>query len=219
MNGRFRQTLTSVAALAITMALPPALFGQQATGVGGIEGTIREVGTGRPLEGVQIGVTGANIGATTNGRGQYRIQNVPARTVELRIRFVGFTPMNRTVIVTAGQIKTADFDISQSVLQLEAVVTTGTGGAVEVKKLGNTIGNIEPPKYAPINTPSEMLQGKEPGLVGLPSSGMTGEGARIRIRGNASLSQSNEPIIFLDGVRINSSGDFSFNIGAIVHAP
>ena len=36
---------------------------------------------------------------------------------------------------------------------------------------------------------------------------MTGEGARIRIRGNASLSQSNEPIIFVDGVRINSSGD------------
>jgi len=48
----------------------------------------------------------------------------------------------------------------------------------------------------------------------LPSSGMTGEGARIRIRGNASLSQSNEPIVFVDGVRINSSGDFSFNIGA-----
>lgn len=214
MIGRFRQRLTGVAALAITMALPPALFGQQATGVGTIEGTIREAGTGRPLEGVQVGVTGANIGATTNGRGQYRITNVPARTVELRIRFVGFTPSNRTVVVTAGQIKTADFDISQSVLQLEAVVTTGTGGAVEVKKLGNTIGNIEPPKYAPINTPSEMLQGKEPGLVGLPSSGMTGEGARIRIRGNASLSQSNEPIVFVDGVRINSSGDFSFNIGA-----
>src|SRR5215213_2578043 len=103
MIGRFRQRLTGVAALAITMAVAPALFGQQATGVGTIEGTIREAGTGRPLEGVQVGVANANIGATTNGRGQYRIQNVPARTVELRIRFVGFTPTNRSVIVTAGQ--------------------------------------------------------------------------------------------------------------------
>ena len=136
MIGRFRQRITSVVAVAITMALPPTLFAQQATGVGTIEGTIREAGTGRPLEGVQVGVTGANIGAATNGRGQYRITNVPARTVELRIRLVGFTPSNRTVVVTAGQIKTADFEISQSVLQLEAVVTTGTGGAVEVKKLG-----------------------------------------------------------------------------------
>jgi len=135
MRGRFRQRITSVVAVAITMALPPTLFAQQATGVGTIEGTIREAGTGRPLEGVQVGVTGANIGAATNGRGQYRITNVPARTVELRIRLVGFTPSNRTVVVTAGQIKTADFEISQSVLQLEAVVTTGTGGAVEVKKL------------------------------------------------------------------------------------
>ena len=190
------------------------LSAQQAVGVGVVEGTVREAGTGRPLEGVQVGVTGANIGAVTNGRGTYRIQDVPARTVELRVRLVGYSPVTRSVIVAAGQVKTADFDLQQSALQLEAVVTTGTGGAVEVKKLGNTVGTIEPPKYAPINTPSELLQGKEPGLVGLPSSGMTGEGVRIRIRGNASLSQSNEPIVFVDGIRVNSSGDFSFNIGA-----
>jgi len=202
-----------VTALAFAAAAA-RLAAQQAVGVGVVEGTVREAGTGRPLEGVQIGVTGANIGTVTNGRGAFRIQDVPARTVELRVRLVGYSPVTRSVVVTSGQVKTADFDLQQSALQLEAVVTTGTGGAVEVKKLGNTIGTIEPPKYAPINTPSELLQGKEPGLVGLPSSGMTGEGARIRIRGNASLSQSNEPIVFVDGVRVNSSGDFSFNIGA-----
>jgi TonB-dependent starch-binding outer membrane protein SusC len=38
---------------------------------------------------------------------------------------------------------------------------------------------------------------------------MSGQGAMIRIRGNASLSQSNEPIIFVDGVRMNNGSSFA----------
>ena len=40
-------------------------------------------------------------------------------------------------------------------------------------------------------------------MVGLPGGGDTGGSGRIRIRGSASLSQSNEPIIYLDGIRID----------------
>jgi TonB-dependent SusC/RagA subfamily outer membrane receptor len=45
----------------------------------------------------------------------------------------------------------------------------------------------------------------------LPSSGSTGEGAKIRIRGSASLSQLNEPIVYIDGIRVNSDGISVFN--------
>ncbi len=99
-----------------------------------------------------------------------------------------------------------NFALSPSAVQLEAIVTTGTAGATEVKRLGNTVATIDPPKYAPIKTASELLQGREPGVVGISSSGLAGEGMKIRIRGNASLTQSNEPIVFVDGIRINSGG-------------
>ncbi|MFN8571176.1 MAG: TonB-dependent receptor [Gemmatimonadaceae bacterium] len=183
------------------------------TGVGVIEGTVKEAQTGRPLEGVQVGALGLGVGAVTNRDGNYRITNAPARTLDLRARLIGFTAGAKQVVVRAGGTVRADFDLSQSALQLEAVVTTGTAMATEVKHLGNTVAQVEPPKFAPIATTNELLQGREPGVVGLPSSGMTGTGARIRIRGNASLSQSNEPVIFVDGIRINSSGDFSMNVG------
>ncbi|MGQ0648681.1 MAG: SusC/RagA family TonB-linked outer membrane protein [Gemmatimonadaceae bacterium] len=104
--------------------------------------------------------------------------------------------------------------MSVSALQLEQVVVTGSGQAVEVKRLGNTVATVQAPQFAPIANATELLQGREPGLVGLPSSGLTGEGARIRIRGNASLSMSNEPIIFIDGMRMNGSGGFGNNVGA-----
>ncbi|MDQ3948723.1 MAG: TonB-dependent receptor, partial [Gemmatimonadota bacterium] len=58
----------------------------------------------------------------------------------------------------------------------------------------------------PITSFSEVLQGREPGVVTLPSGGLTGEGARIQIRGTKSLSQSNEPIVYLNGVRVDNAG-------------
>ena len=139
------------------------LSAQQAVGVGMIEGTVREAGTGRPLEGVQVGVTGANIGAATNGRGTYRIQERARADCGAAHSPRRFTPGHslgdrRRRPGQDGRLRSPAVG-----LQLEAVVTTGTGGAVEVKKLGNTVGTIEPPKYAPIKTPSELLQGKEPG--------------------------------------------------------
>ncbi|MFN8573692.1 MAG: SusC/RagA family TonB-linked outer membrane protein [Gemmatimonadaceae bacterium] len=201
----------TVAALLLSGLLGAPLSAQ--TGVGVIEGTVKEAQTGRPLEGVQVGALGLGVGAVTNRDGNYRIANAPARTLDLRARLIGFTAGAKQVVVRAGGTVRADFELGQSALQLEAVVTTGTAVATEVKHLGNTVAQVEPPKFAPIATTNELLQGREPGVVGLPSSGMTGTGARIRIRGNASLSQSNEPVIFVDGLRINSSGDFSANVG------
>ena len=184
----------------------------QATGT--VEGRVIEQGSGRPLQGAQVFIAGTTLGTVSVANGSYRIIGVPARTVEVRSRLIGFAPQNKQSAVTAGQTATVNFELSVSALQLEQVVVTGSGQAVEVKKLGNTVATVQVSQFTPISSPSELLQGREPGLVGLPSSGLTGEGARIRIRGNASLSMSNEPIVFVDGIRINSKGDFGPNVGA-----
>ena len=184
----------------------------QATGV--IEGKVTEQGSGRPMAGAQVFIAGTAIGGVTNDEGNYRIANAPARQVEVRVRLIGYSPINRSVVVTAGQTATLNVQVTVSALQLEQVVVTGTGGQVEVKKLGNTVATIQPPQFAPITTPSQLLTARDAGVSILPASGITGEGARIRIRGNASLAMSNEPIVFIDGVRINSGGGFGDNADA-----
>jgi TonB-linked SusC/RagA family outer membrane protein len=209
----FRSAVVVALAVASSLGSPPTLHAQVATPTSGsVEGRVTTAASGQPVGGVQVFVAGTTLGALTSPTGDYRIVGVPARQVELRTRLIGFAPGSRTVTVTAGQALRADFTLRPSALQLDQVVVTGTGGAVETKKLGNTIAIVTPPPNAPITTVSEVLQGREPGLVGLPSSGMTGEGARIRIRGNASISQSNEPIILVDGIRINQGGGFGNNI-------
>jgi TonB-linked SusC/RagA family outer membrane protein len=200
-------------------AAPAAVRAQPAQATGVIEGRVTDVSGGRALENAQVSVVGTALGAITNAAGAFRVAGVPARGVEVRVRLVGFQPVTRPVVVAAGQTARLTVELRPSALQLDQVVVTGAGGAVETKKLGNTIAVVKPPENAPILTATEVLQGREPGVVGLPSSGMTGEGARIRIRGNASISQSNEPIIFVDGIRINAGGGFGRDISRNGGAP
>lgn len=187
--------------------LPVAAISAQ--GVGTIDGTVLDAGSRRPLQGAQVMVVGAQAGAMTNASGEYRIVGVAPGNRDLTVRRIGYGPATATVAVVAGETARRDFALQQAVIELGAVVTTGTGGAqVEQRKLGNTVATIEPVPNVPLVSVSEMLQGREPGIQMLPSSGLTGEGARIRIRGNASLSQSNEPIVYVDGVRVDNGGGF-----------
>jgi len=203
--------LRRVAAV-LGLVAPVALLAQGRTST--VEGTVRDAATNRPLESVQVFVVGTTNGAVTNAQGQYRlvIPNVTGEfRTEIRARTIGYAQVTKAANLVPDQVAKVDFALAQSSLQLDQVVVTGSGQATEVKKLGNTVAIVKPPQDMPMSDVSNILQGREPGLVGLPSGGLTGEGAKIRIRGNSSLSQSNEPIIFVDGIRINSGGGQAAN--------
>jgi TonB-dependent SusC/RagA subfamily outer membrane receptor len=50
-----------------------------------------------------------------------------------------------------------------------------------------------------------LLNGRTPSLVVLPTSGQVGTGSQVRIRGQSSLSLGNNPLLFVDGVRVNNA--------------
>jgi len=205
-----------VAALLLALAVPLARSHAQGnTAI--VEGRVTDAATTRPLENVQVTIDGTQLGAMTNASGNYRITGIPVPSgtadVVVRVRAIGYSRETGTVKVTAGQTTKRDFAVTVSAIQLNQVVVTGSGQKTEVKRLGNTVAVIQPPANAPINDISNLLTAREPGVSGLVSGGLSGEGAKIRIRGNASLSQSNEPIIFVDGVRINSGGGFGVGTG------
>jgi len=200
----------SGAALALALAFAPIdAAAQQSTGV--IAGTITDDASQRPLESAQVFIEGTGIGALTNSSGRYILLNVPAGQHTVRVQLVGYREGTTTVTVTAGQSAVADVGISQTAIELTEIVVTGAGVATEKRKLGNTIATVDVSSLqdAPIADISQLLQGREPGVVGGFASGTTGEGSRIRIRGSASLSQSNEPIVYVDGIRMDNGGGFA----------
>src|SRR5436190_2278684 len=180
-----------------------------AQGTGTVRGTVTDAVSKRPVDGVSVFVAGTDLGTLTNSLGQFQL-NLPAGQVELRVRRVGYGTTSRKVTVTAGEVAQADFEVSQVAIGLDAVVVTGAGASTERRKVPNTVATINTDnlRNAPVVNVSEQLAAREPGVSVLPSGGMTGEGARIRIRGSASLSQPNEPIVYVDNVRVDRAGGF-----------
>src|SRR5690349_18793944 len=61
---------------------------------------------------------------------------------------------------------------------------------------------------------SDAINARVPGVVVQGSGGTTGTGTRIRIRGSNSVSLSNDPVLIVDGVRVeNTSNSTSIGVG------
>jgi len=203
---RWAFAIAGALALWITNAAPATA--QQR---GSVRGTVREASSQRPVPGVQVFVPGTQMSTTTDAQGRFELTGVPAGGAQLRVRAPGYSSALATTMVVAGQAVTVDFALNTSVVALDEVVVTGTGATVERRQLGNTIATVKADvlEMAPVRNFSEAIAAREAGVSILPSSGVAGEGARIRIRGNASLSQNNEPVVYVDGVRVDNGGSFT----------
>lgn len=195
------------------------LYAVAATPVAGqVTGTVRghliDVTTRRPVDGAEVLVVGTDRRVLTDPSGRFEL-TVRAGEVDLRARRVGYATVTKRVIVAPAEEVTVDFELSQAAIGLDVVVVTGAGAETEKRKLGNTVATIDANtlQSAPVLNISEALAAREPGVSVLPSGGLAGEGARIRIRSIASLSQANEPIVYIDGVRVDRSGGFGDYIG------
>jgi TonB-linked SusC/RagA family outer membrane protein len=193
-------------------ALLPAIAWAQTTGT--ISGTV--VGSdAQPVPGVQVSVAGTNRSVNTDQQGRFTLNEVPAGAQRIRARRLGFAPSDTTLTVAAG-VATLNFTLRPTALELGAVVATATGQEQQQREIGSSIGVIDVSQVpmAAVTNASDLITARVAGAVVLPSSGMTGAGSRIRIRGSNSMSLSNAPLIIVDGVRVESSeSSLDFGIG------
>ncbi len=202
----FRATVVRSLSVALLLMGPALPSRAQETGI--VTGLVTSA-SGRPLPAAQVYISGTGVGALTNEAGHYLLLDAPVGEHEIRVLLVGYREESRTVTVSAGTATLADFMLTWSAIGLEEIVVTGTGQAVERRRLGNTVATVDAAAVAdaPITNLSELLQAREPSVVGLTSDGAVGSGARLRIRGSNSLSMSNEPVVYVDGLRVDNAGD------------
>jgi TonB-linked SusC/RagA family outer membrane protein len=205
---RMRAAFWVGAAVGFTCAALPAAAQQRGT----IRGVVTDATTLSPIVGAHLAVVGTRVATLTDREGSYTLANVPIGGVQVRARMLGYTSVLLAVTVGVDEPAVVDLTLSPSVILLDEIVVTGAGGETQRKQLGNTIAKIDAKtiENAPVQTFSEAIAAREPGVQILPSTGLAGEGARIRIRGNASLSQNNEPVVYVDGVRIDNGGGFTY---------
>src|SRR6184192_4790364 len=198
-----RQVVGAAAAVVLLVCTVPVATAQQ----GAIAGRVTDRVTQQPVIGAEVLVLGTNLGGRVGQDGRYRISNISAGQYTLQVRLIGYATASQQVSVTAGGTATVDFAVSAAAVPLEAVVVTATGAEQLKRELGHTVATIDAAKTVEEATPTnlaDLLNARAPGVQVLPSGGTTGTGSRIRIHGSSSLSLSNEPIIVVDGIRVEN---------------
>jgi TonB-linked SusC/RagA family outer membrane protein len=191
----------ALAALAVVASTAPGAEAQ----TGQITGTVTNASSGAGLSEVQVFVSEQELGTLSRADGRFLILNVPAGSYELTAQRIGFATVTQSVTVTAGSAAVVDFTMETEALGLDEIVVTGTAGASRRREVGNTIAQINIADIAdrPIST-TDLLQGAAPGIDIVGGGAEGGQGKQIRLRGNSSVSMTNNPIIYIDGIRMRS---------------
>lgn len=165
--------------------------------------------TGASLPGVSVVVTGTTNGTITDTDGNYSITNIPENAT-LQFSFVG---MKAQTIAVQGK-QTIDVLLEEDKLAIDEVIVIGYGtakrqdytGSVSSLKMENSMVSLAPNLNA-----LESLKGNVAGLsIGATNS--AGGQPSMDIRGQNSISGSNDPLVVLDGViYLGSLGDINPN--------
>lgn len=179
-------------------------------GAQGTQGTVTvrvtDAAGGAAVDQAQVQIVGTTLGGITNSTGNVSIRGVPAGTQTVRVLRVGYSEQKKTVTVVAGQTAAVEFALTSVAVSLAPVVTTATG-QTRALEVGNTIASIDAVKAvesAPIKNVDDLLTARSTS-VAITQGTQTGSGSRMRIRGQSSLSLSNQPLFVIDGIRMTST--------------
>lgn len=168
------------------------------------------------LPGVSIQAKGTRFNAVTGTDGSFSI-SVDRSNVTLLFTYIGYAPQE----VEVKNRTTINVTLLRDQQSLEGVVVVGYG----TRRRGDVTGSIasinaKQIEQVPTTNVSQALQGRIPGVEATNTSFRPGSGARIRVRGNRSLTPSannnfsasldngrNEPLYVVDGIPITYSID------------
>lgn len=174
------------------------LFAQGRT----ITGRVTDADNGEYLAGVTVLLEGTMNGTVSDVDGKYSL-NVPDEGGTLVFTFIGYE--TQKVTLSTKNVVYVSLKISSEVL--EEVMVVGYGTEIKTKVTGSIdVVKADEIALTPVSTVEQALQGKAAGVFIEANNGKVGSDMRIRIRGNSSVNASNQPLIIVDGVPINTVG-------------
>jgi TonB-dependent starch-binding outer membrane protein SusC len=141
-------------------------------------------------------IKGSQRGTSTNEEGYFELRDVDEEAI-LVITAIGVVP---TEIKVNGR-QNIDIRVKIEALQSQEVVVKGYYSSTRKASTGS-VSTVRSEKIMnqPVSDPIAALQGRSSGLMITSSNGMPGSAFQVRIRGENSMSNGNEPLYVVDGV-------------------
>ena len=174
------------------------VFAQQAGHII-ISGTVLDENN-EPLIGASVLVVGTTTGTITDFDGKFTLE-IPEGS-DIQISYIGYN----TKVLTTNE-NTINIKLVPDAQVLSDVVVIGYG-TQRKSDLTGSVTNVSSEDFNTglVSSPEQLINGKISGVQIMSNSGSPTAGSTIRVRGGASLNASNDPLIVLDGVPLESGG-------------
>lgn len=184
----------------LTASLPVALRAQER---GSVAGTVRDDVDGAPLEGATIKVVNTDLEATADDQGGFILDDVPVGDITVRVAQPGYSAYVDQIHVEPGDVSYLPVRLPrvEALLRRLLVQQNRRRGAV-----GGSEADVKGTDKADYKSAADLLSDDVPGVDVRWGSGSVGSGATIVIRGVGSISQSNTPAVYVDGIRVDAEG-------------
>ena len=163
-----------------------------------VKGHVKDA-QGEAVIGATVRVVGTQTATVTDFDGNFALK--ANQGADISVTYVGYQE------ATVKAAPTLEITMQEDANVLENVVVIGYGRAKK-SDLTGSVTAIKPDEmnHGLQTTAQDMLQGKIAGVNITNSGGEPGAGATIRIRGGSSLNASNNPLIVIDGLSMDSYG-------------
>src|ERR1700730_3060041 len=181
---RFKDMRLLLSSLAVAITVTILGLSPAVAQVGGINGTVKDA-TGAVLPGARVDVQ-QGPSAVSDAQGQFLVSGLPAGNYKVTVSYVGFSPFETSVAVTAPQVAHVDAVLNvESASQVVTVSGDRPRGEAEAINIENTADNIV--QVLPSKVITSLPNTNVADAVGrLPSVSLErdeGEGKYVQIRG------------------------------------
>ncbi len=154
---------------------------------------------GEDVIGASVRLKGTGTGTVTDMNGNFTLKAEKGTT--LVVQFIGYISQEFKAASSVNIVLKEDSKL------LNETVVVGYGSVKKSDLTGSVIA-IKPDEMTKGITTNmqDMLTGKIPGVTTISDGGDPGANSSIRIRGGASLSASNDPLIVIDGLPMDNDG-------------
>lgn len=190
----------------MTLFLSCHVMAQQTT----VTGTITDGTDGSPLIGANVLVKGTGTGSIADVNGKFSV-SVPTGKDVLVISCIGYK--QQEITLKAGQ-KVVNVVMKEDSELLDEVVVVGYGTMKKSDLSGASVSMGEDKiKGSIITNLDQSLQGRAAGVTAVTTSGAPGSSSSIRVRGQATINASAEPLYVIDGVIVQGGGQSGADFG------
>jgi len=171
-------------------------------GTGSIVGEVLDGMTGDPLVGASISLDEGDTLAATDEHGHFLLGQQNPGFLSVRVEAEGYISRVEPVEVNTDGVSFVHFYMSSLGLLLDELKVVTDRSRVQSE--GPGLGDIRPTEAESSLTVMKLMAARIPSLTVLGGTYSAAGTPEIRIRGQGSMTVSNTPSIYLDGVRVSS---------------